>query len=386
MRLANGRNIILRGMKPASIILVLPTSLCFSSAVYAETKEDLWGVWHGRNGGEDIYLCIQSDHDHSSYDDFAAIYATKDYEIEVFDRSGDVSTEWPGKRNPEAIARLTTFDDGSVQLDRWRSDVWSGIVLSQIVVDAADPTAWPCESMAFNGPRAIMPPITATPHTIDGTFYDVLHLEDPISNAKVTTFHLPADTPEKSAINAWAWQAFPKDVASSEYFGCAKSAVVSGYGFWSQRLWPELLSYHFLVVGERKEYYCGGAYPDDFTQWHVFDIMTGGELDTSTWIRPDAYGLLGPDANDGPEIDWPWSEIEIKFRELFERAYLAAGPHGNCPNLLDVVENWNIRPTRSGLAFRPEVGGMLMGCAEDLVIAYDDLEEFIPDDVKRRLP
>ena len=382
----NGRSAVLRGLKPAGIMLVLTTSLCFSTAVRAEVKEGLWGVWHGRKGEEDIYLCIQSDPDHSIYNDFAAIYTTHDYEIELFDRGEDIFAEWSAKRNPEAIARLTTFDDGSIQLDRWRSDIWSGVTLSQITVDATDPLGLPCESMAFNGPRAIMPPIETLPQTIDGEFYDILHLADPISNAEVTTFHLPADTPGKAAINAWLWQAMPKEVAPSDYFECAKSAVESGYGYWKQRLWPELLSYHFLVVGERKEHYCGGAYPDDYTLWHVFDAMTGAEVDTRSWIRPDAYGLLGPHANDGPEIDWPRTEIEIKFRELFERAYLATAPHGNCPKLLDVVEVWNIRPTRSGLAFSPEVGGMMRGCAVDMVIAYDDLEEFIPDDVKSKLP
>lgn len=351
-------------------------------AARAEAAEGLWGVWQGYNGNEAIYLCIDSDPTRSPYDNFAAIYSTKDYKIELLDRSEDEPAKWLPKQNPQAIATLKTLEDGSVQLDRGQSDVWSGVVLSQL-----DHLDAPCESMTFNLPRAIMPPrLVSTPESVDGEFYDVLRLEDPNLHAEVTTFHLAADTPGRAAINAWLWDALPKDVESSEYFDCAKSSVASGYGYWSQRLWPEFLSYYFVVVGEHMEYYCGGAYPNDYTQWHVFDASTGAAVDTSGWIKPDAYGLLGPHANDGTEIDWPRTDVEIKFRELFERAYFATAPHGDCPNLPDVVEIWHIRPSRSGLAFSPEVGGMLAGCAEDLVIAYDYLEEFIPDDVKSKLP
>lgn len=351
-------------------------------AARAEAAKDLWGVWQGRNGNEAIYLCIESDPSHSPNDNFAAIYSTKDYEIELLNRSADEPAKWLPQQNPEFIATLRTLKDGSVQLDRGQSDIWSGVVLSQL-----DHLDGPCESMTFNLPRAIMPPpLMSTPESVDGEFYDVLRLEDPNLHAEVTTFHLAADTPGRAAINAWLWDALPKDVASSEYFDCAKSSVASGYGYWSQRLWPEFLSYYFVVVGERMKYYCYWAYPNDYTQWHVFDAVTGAEVDTSGWIRPDAYGLLGPHANDGPEIDWPRTDIEIKFHNLITQAYSETGPHGDCPYLPETVAVWKIRPTRSGLAFSPEVGPMTRGCAVDLVISYDDLKGYIPEEVARKLP
>jgi hypothetical protein len=241
--------------------------------------------------------------------------------------------------------------------------------------------------MTFNLPRAIMPPLlVSTPESVDGKFYDVLRLEDPNLHAEVTTFHLAADTPGRAAINAWLWDALPNDVASSEYFDCAKSSVASGYGYWSRRLWPEMLTYHFLVVGEQMEYYCGGAYPEFFTQWHIFDVSTGAEIDTSAWIRTDAFRLLGPHANDGPEIDWPRTDIEIKFHDLITQAYSETGPHADCPYLPETVEVWTIRPTWSGLAFSPEDGPMMRGCAVDLVISYDDLQGFVSKEVEKKLP
>lgn len=350
-------------------------------AARAEAAEDLWGVWQGHNGNEAIYLCIESDLSRSPYDNFAAIYSTRDYKIELLDRSEDEPAKWLPKQNPEAIATLKTLEDGSVQLDRGQSDIWSGVVLSQI-----DHLDGPCDSMTFNLPRAIMPPLVSTPESVDGEFYDVLRLEDPNFSAEVTTFHLAADTPGRAAINAWLWDALPKDVASAEYFDCAKLSVASGYGYWSQRLWPEFLSYYFVVVGEHMEYYCGGAHPNDYTQWHVFDAITGAEVDTSGWIRPDAFGLLGTHANDGPEIDWPRTDIEIKFRDLVIQAYSKTGPHGDCPYLPETVEVWKIRPTRSGLAFSPDAESAVSGCMKDMVISYDDLKDYIPEDVAWKLP
>jgi len=136
-----------------------------------------------------------------------------------------------------------------------------------------------------------------------------------------------------------------------------------------------MISDRFVVVAEAADVFCGGSYPAQLTNWYVFDGQTGAEIDTSTWLHPDAFNLLGPNAGSGPEIGDP--EIEGGFRDLLTQAFLATDPHESCMSLLDYVGVWNIRPGRTGFILSPEVSGGSQGCAVDLMLDFTDIEGYL---------
>jgi hypothetical protein len=344
----------------------------------SEPLQPLWGVWKGVTGDADVLLCVQADPDRSRYDAFAAIYTTADYRIELLNRGDETGRTWNARRDETLTASLFVQADGSVRLERGQGDVWSDVPLAPIPFSTGDDPARPCESAAFNRPRAVLPTVERTVGILDGSRYEILTLVDPAGDGEVSTFRLPSGPEGYRVINAWLSQALPETAEDAPYYTCTVEALAFGAGsFWEQRLRPEMISDRFVVVAETMDVFCGGPYPAWFTNWYVFDSQTGAEIDTSTWLHPDAFNLIGPNAGAGPEIGDP--EIETGFRDLLTQAFLETDPDESCLELLDYVEVWHIRPSRTGFIMSPNVAHAAQFCAKDLTISFRDIEPYLGD-------
>ena len=353
-------------------IAALPFS---AEPLWSQPLQPLWGVWKGAIGDAEVLLCVQADPDRSRYDDFAAIYTTADYQIELLDRSDETGQTWGARRDETVKAFLSVLADGSVRLERDPEDAWSGVLLAPIPFSSGEDQTRPCESAAFNLPRAVLPTIERAADTVDGTRDEILTLVDPAGHGEVSTFQLPSGPEGYEVINAWLSRTLPETAEEAPYFTCTVEALADGAGsFWEQRFRPEMISDRFVVVAETADVFCGGPYPDQSSEWYVFDSETGEELDTRTWLHPDAFNLLGPNAGAGPEIGDP--DIEIGFRDLLTQAFLATDPHEDCLDLLDYVEVWNIRPTKTGFILSPEVAHGAQFCAKELTISYRGMEPY----------
>ena len=342
----------------------------------SETVQSLWSVWRGTTGDAEVLLCVQADPDRSRYDAFAAIYTTADYRIELLDRSDETGKTWSARRDETLTASLFVQADGSVRLERGQGDVWSGVPLAPIPFSVGDDRARPCESAAFNRPRAVLPTVERTADSLDGVPYEILTLVDPAGHGEVSTFQLPPGPEGHDVINTWLSRAIPETAEEAPYYTCTVEALADGAGsFWEQRFRPEMISNRFVVVVERTDVFCGGPYPAQSTEWYVFDTNSGEELDTRSWLHLDAFNLLGPNAGARPEIGDP--DVEIGFRDLLTQVFLATDPHEDCLDLLDYVEVWNIRPSRVGFILSPEVAHGAQFCAKDLTIEYRDMEPYL---------
>jgi hypothetical protein len=371
-------------VKSLVLALVLMPQLIFALPVWAEATQNMWGVWKGTLDDADIMLCIQADPDRSLYDAFAAIYTTANYRIELLDRRGDLAKTWSARADENRKASLHTFDDGSIRMDRSSGDAWSGVTLAPIPFSQVGDNTRPCESAAFNQPRAILPTLQSTNEAVDRTTYEVLTLINPAGNGEVSTFQLKSGPEADEVINRWLRRTLHEKATEAPYYTCTIEALGAGTGsLWEHRLRPEMISDHFVVVTEVTNIFCGGPYPIETTQWYVLDRKTGEEIDTSTWLHPDAFNLLGPSAGDGPEIGNP--DIEIGFKDLLTKAFLATHPDEGCLELLDYVRVWNIRPSKAGFILTPEIPNFLKGCAEDLTFATRDIEGYLSEHVREYL-
>jgi hypothetical protein len=344
----------------------------------SEPLQPLWGVWKGTAGDVDVFLCVQADPDRSPSDTFAALYTTADYQIELLDRSDETGETWGARLDETLTASLSVLADGSVLLERNPGDAWSGVPLAPIPFSVGGDQARPCESAAFNRPRAVPLIIERTADRVDGHPYEILTLVDPAGHGEVSTFQLPSGPEGYDVINTWLSQAIPETAEEAPYYTCTVDALAWGAGsFWEQRFRPDMISDRFVVIAETSDVFCGGPYPDQSTEWYVFDSQTGKEIDTHTWFHPDAFNLLGPNAGAGPEIGDP--DIEIGFRDLLTRVFLSTGPDESCLDLLDDVEVWNIRPTKAGFTMSPEVAHGAQFCAKDLTIDDLDMQPYLGD-------
>jgi hypothetical protein len=376
------------GMRPISsmrrlILVAAIAALMFGvQPLRAETLPPLWGVWKGTTGHAVVLLCVQADPVQARYDDFAAIYTTADYQIELLDRNDETGKTWSDRGDETLTTSLSVLADGLVRLERAQGDAWSGVPLAPIPVFPGEDRTRPCESPAFNLPRAVLPTVQRTTERVDGILYEILTLVDPAGHGEVSTVRLPSGPEGFGVINAWLSNVLPQTAEDAPYYSCTVEALAFGAGsFWEQRLRPEMISDRFVVVAETMDVFCGGPYPAQSTNWYVFDSKTGAQIDTSTWLHPDAFNLLGPNAGSGPEIGDP--VIEVGFRDLLTKVFLATGPDGSCLDLLDYVEVWNIQPSRTGFVMSPEVAHGVQFCATDLTIEYRDMQPYLGEGFPR---
>lgn len=331
----------------------------------------VWGVWGGRVGDIEIRMCAQSDPGRPFNDDFAAIYTTQDYQIELLDRGAGAI--WQPRLSPENTVRFTSLADGSLRLERSPADLWSGVTLTPMEV-AGD--ASPCTTQAFNGPRIFLPDPVVASVKLDGVSYEVVSIIDPSGHGGVSTFQLPWTDPGAATINTWLSEILPTTAEEAPYYSCTLDALRFGAGsLWELRRVPDLITDQFVVVKETQDAFCGGAHPSSSTEWTVFDRETGQQIDTSRWIREDAFYDLGPYAGQGPEIGNP--EVARGFRELMVEAFAATDPDPSCAGLLDEVEVWAVRPGRNGLILSPFDMEYFGGCGVELKISAQDLAPYL---------
>jgi hypothetical protein len=338
----------------------------------AQEMDAVWGVWGGRVSDVEIRFCAHSEPGQPFNDDCAAIYTTQDYEIELLDRKS--STTWSPRLAREEVVSLAVLEDGSVRLERSPADLWSGVPLAPI-----DETAdiRPCVSDAFNAPRTFLPDPVITSAEMDGVTYEEISIIDPSGNGEVTTFRLPGSGAGLAAINAWLAEALPQTAEDAPYYTCTLDALQVGAGsFWEHRIQPEWITDRVIVVEDVEDLFCGGAHPSYSVDWYVFDVETGEEIDTSAWIREDAFYDLGPYAGQGPEIGDP--EVAQGFRDLMVEAFAATNPSQSCRNLLDIVETWDVRPSRGGLVLTPSDDlGPARACAVGLHFSIEVITPYL---------
>ena len=357
---------------PVYCSLLLPTLLAFAGSGQAQDMFPLWGVWSGRMDDIEIRFCAQSDPRRGFNGDFAAIYTTRDYDIQLLDRESGATLSPRFERTE--IVRIDMLEDGSVRLEGSASDLWSGVALTPVTVEA-DRT--PCVSDVFNAPRTFLPRPVITPAELDGRAYEVISIIDPSGNGQVTTFRLRGDRTDATAINARLTEALPQTAEEAPYYSCTLNALQFGAGsFWGHRIKPEWITDRFIVVEDVEDVFCGGAHPSYSVEWYVLDMETGEEIDTSTWIREDAFYELGPYGGQNPEVGDP--EVASEFRQLMIRAFDATNPNPSCHDLLDIVETWQIRPSRNAIVLSP-LGdlGAASGCAAELSFSIDALKPYL---------
>lgn len=357
---------------PAGAALLTMVALTSSPGpVQAQELDSVWGVWGGRIGDIEIRMCAQSDPARRFNDDFAAIYTTQDYQIELLDRgAGDI---WQPRLSPENTVSVTHLADGSLTLERSTTDLWSGVTLTPM--EMAGGTR-PCVTQAFNGPRTFLPDPVLTAAEMDGVSYEVVRIIDPSGHGEVTTFQLFGTDPGAVALNAWLSDILPTTAEEAPYYSCTLDALQVGAGsFWEHRRVPDLITDQIFVIEDTQDAFCGGARPSSSTEWTVFDRETGQEIDTSRWIREDAFYDLGPYAGQGPEIGDP--EVARGFRELMVEAFAATEPDPSCVGLLDEVEVWAVRPGRDGLILSPSDMGYFGGCGVELTLRDESISRYL---------
>jgi len=147
----------------------------------------------------------------------------------------------------------------------------------------------PCASMLFQGPRLEGVRTIKKPAMKDGVSYTRLILDHRghfDKDIQVESFALNEEGPAAHAINAELRKQLN---GVDSWFECIRMAWDLGSdGYTGQTIFPRMISKRWLVVMDENGWFCGGAHHDDANTPHLFDRLTGKEVDALQWFNAKA--------------------------------------------------------------------------------------------------
>lgn len=244
----------------------------------------------------------------------------------------------------------------------------------------------PCESEAFLAPLLAGGETTAKRASLDGTDYTELAYAGPkrsgLDDYNVTSFALDRVRPGDAAVNRALGAALPDGTAA--HFGgqCAGWSMGSpggGTGYLGQEVVPILISPRWLGVRDSGSSYCGGAHPNHFTGFAVYDRDSGVEVDPAAWFKPGALAFYDWDSETEPK---PAKRPIAGLSEALGKAVLAHWPareDGDECGLADGFGgfSWQIGLTREGPVFVPQMPHVIFACTEEVVLPWAEARPFL---------
>ena len=114
-------------------------------------------------------------------------------------------------------------------------------------------------------------------------------------------------------------------------------------------------------------YFCGGAYPDEYTTYDVFDRRTGEFQDTSTWLAFNAVVILTVALGaDDPMLEI--TEIPPDLMGAIKQGLAVDWEDSSCALLYGFATHWLVRPTDGGYIFDSEFSHVGRGCEVDIYL------------------
>lgn len=369
-------------MRAAGVLLAL--ALTAAPAV-AQEQPQQGRIWKGTLGETAITACF------FEQDARAGVYYA-DAALEP------VRLESTDERAPQVARESRSFDDQTGATwsfapdagDRITGDWHSGDTTLPIRLTAVPATipeyGTPCESEAFLAPLLAGGETTAKRASFDGTDYTELAYAGPqrsgLDDYNVTSFALDRVQLGDAAVNRALAAVLPDGTAAHFAGQCAgwSMAHASGAaGYLEQAVVPILMTARWLGVRDSGSSYCGGAHPNHFTGFAVYDRDSGVEVDPATWFRPGALAFYDWEDETEPK---PAKRPIAGLSEVLSKAVLARWPEREDGDECGMADgfggsSWQIGLTREGPVFVPQFPHVIFACIEEVVLPWAEARPFL---------
>lgn len=362
-----------------------------AGAARADAPTPWMGVWQGSVGGAQVRACFgtRDQPDHGAY------YYLRHLKLirldPAFASSGQAWSEGDAEHDSEGAPqwRLAGAPGGALT-GTWTDKAGRSlpIRLTRVRLIKGDDVEEPCRGMTFMGPRIAPLTVTRTPAELDGTGYVRLianvgaHFDVKIESFELTGPIL-GTTPAAARLNAGLAKPLPSSRPSSlasslassagpgqelgrpDWLACLLDAAGSfgEDGQFEDIVEPGLISRRWLVTSETMNAACGDRQRSDSVDWRLFSLPSGEPVDPWSWFTTDAVQRSRVGSTR-------LTDIQPKLRKL-----LAARWSGEdeCKDVARTENDWDIHPTREGLAFWPRLPHLMFPCAQDAVVPYGEL-------------
>jgi hypothetical protein len=320
--------------------------LLASLATPARAAGAIDGVWRGTLGTQPVVACF--------FGDYGNYYYEKHRQGIELSLDADAGRFAEGLAEGEASGYWRVAVEGGELQGEWQSPKKSGkpLPIRARRVALPDPTVSSCGSEAFNAPRLEHLPVSSAAATQSGLPVVVEQAE----GTDVSRLRLHEPGPAGAAMARALEAQFYEALASA--WDCR---VEGGQGEYMSTQLVEFANERWLVVRVDGGGYCGGAHPDSWSEFYVFERANGRRIDTSAWLKEDNEGL--------------WRLLTAK-----------AKPDGEC---LDAWQSGagfpQVRPSRGGLRFDPAFPHVMQACAQSVELTLGDARPYLAPDALRAL-
>lgn len=348
----------------------------------AEETAQAGRIWRGTLGDTAITACFFDE------DARAGIYyidaALEPIRLEPTGAATEQTSRETGGVDDEKEAIWRFAPDAE---DRITGDWFSGDAMLPISLTAAAATfpeyGTPCESEAFLAPLLAGGETSAKRARLGRTRYTELAYAGPnrsgLDDYEVTTFALDPVRPGDAAINRALAAAMPDGTAA--HFGgqCAGWSMGSpggGAGYLEQAIVPILISPRWLSVRDSGSSYCGGAHPNHFAGFAVYDRDSGAEVDPAAWFTPGALAFY--DWEGEPGRPRAIAGLSDALGQALMAHWSGSDDLSECgtPDAIGGY-SWQIGLTREGPVFVPQLPHVIFACTEEVVIPWKTARPFL---------
>ena len=364
-------------------MLALTASPCL--AAQAQAPGPPGRIWAGTLGDQPITACFDE-----RYDSDGHYYVNAQLEpIRLAQSDGtapQVFTEIAGREDETgAVWTLQPATAGQMGGEWRKGDTALPIRLTAI------PAAVPeygsaCETAAFLDPLLAGGTYTAGPATFDGTAYTRFEYQGPermgLDDYTITSLALDPVRPGDAAINRALAAALPDGSAGHQMGQCVGLSLGSGIGGYAEELLaPILIAPRWISIRHSGTGYCGGAHPNHFSGFAVYDRDSGAEADPSSWFKPDALTFYDFEAELDPK---PAKRPIAGVSDALAKALLARWPERGEDDECGVPEllgssSWQIGLTREGPVLVPQLPHVIFACTEEVVLPWKAARPFLSD-------
>lgn len=349
----------------------------------AEEAAKTGRIWKGTLGETAITACFAEEHhrDGLYYAD-ATLEPLRLVEIEEVDPP--VFTEMAGRTDKTGAVWAMQDSTGDHVAGEWRKgDETLPIRLK------ATPVAIPeygsaCETAAFLDPLLAGGTYTAGPATFDGTAYTQSEYQGPdrmgLGDYTFTSLAIEPVRPGDAAINRTLAAALPDSTAGHMIGQCVGLSLGSGIGGSAEELLaPILIAPRWISIRHSGTGYCGGAHPNHFSGFAVYDRDSGAEVDPSSWFKPDALTVYDFEAELDPK---PAKRPIAGLSDALAKSLLARWPERGADDECGMPEllgrsSWVIGLTRKGPVFVPQLPHVIFACTEEVVLPWKTARPFL---------
>lgn len=348
------------------------------SGIRTEVLKGPRGVFEGTIGRYPVIACFDARYDDDGFGSYYYLSQLKPIPLaanDAKDRWSEGSVYNDNLAEGAPVWTIRTGKTGNVT-GTWRGGKRSYPIKLTRIAQGAEEYEAACGKDSFLGPRIGTPEFIRTPASLGGFDYTVLNYKTPphFSLLSISGFTFAASQPGDGPIIAKLGAMLPTGSTQDEYAQCMAGNLLwrGEDGDFEMAASPRFANSQLLSVETTNSVYCGGAHPNFWQDYFLYDRQSGEAIDPAGLFNDSGLKL----SEYGSKL------MQAPLRDVI----VAQWPDDTDPECKDAVQDqeyWSIQVLEGGISFQPDFPHVLTACEEQLFLTWDQTSPFLSDEGRK---